>query len=75
MQENTQSNIIRKLNSHSRYAKLKMALFEYNKIFKSTHVLNLIDNMPLRKAIRTARNRTESYHQLQSFIKKIYIFK
>lgn len=77
MQENTQSNIIRKLNSHARYARLKAALFEYNKIFKSIHVLNLIDNMALRKAIRTARNRTESYHQLQGLIRKIYngIFK
>ena len=28
--------------------------------------------MLLRKAIRTARNRTESYHQLQSLIRKIY---
>jgi TnpA family transposase len=72
MQENTQSNIIRKLNSHARYAKLKAGLFEYNKIFKSTHVLNLIDNMQLRKVLRTARNRTESYHQLQGLIRKIY---
>ena len=45
MQENTQSSIIRKLNSHARYARLRAALFEYNKMFKSTHVLNLIDNM------------------------------
>ena len=77
MQENTQNNIIRKLNSHARYASLKVALFEYNKIFKSTHVLNMIDNMELRKAIRTARNRTEAYHQLQGLIRKIYsgIFK
>lgn len=72
LQENTQSNIIRKLNSHARYARLKAALFEYNRILKSTHVLNLIDNMSLRKAIRTARNRTEAYHQLQSLIRKIY---
>jgi len=77
MQENTQSNIILKLNSHARYVRLRAALFEYNKIFKSTHMLNLIDNMQLRKAIRTARNRTEAYHQLQGFIRKIYngIFK
>ena len=77
MQENTQSNIVRKLNSHARYARLKEALFEYNKIFKSTHVLNLIDNMQLRKVIRTARNRTEAYHQLQGMIRKLYygIFK
>lgn len=77
MQENTQSNIIRKLSSHARYARLKEGLFEYNKIFKSIHVLNLIDNMQLRKVIRTARNRTEAYHQLQRMIRKLYngIFK
>ncbi|MDE1466076.1 Tn3 family transposase [Spartinivicinus poritis] len=72
MQENTQSSIIRKLSSHARYARLKAALFEYNKIFKTTHVLNLIDDMQLRKAIRTARNRTEAYHQLQGIIRKTY---
>ena len=72
MQENTQSNIIRKLNSHARYARLKAALFEYNAIFKSIHVLNLIDDMRLRQAIRSARNRTEAYHQLQSNIRKTY---
>jgi len=77
LQGNTQSNIVRKINSYARYAGLKKALFEYNSIFKSTHVLNLIDNMALRKAIRTARNRTEAYHQLQGLIRKIYrgIFK
>jgi len=77
LQENTQSIIVRKINSYARYAGLKKALFEYNQIFKSTHVLNLIDNMALRKAIRAARNRTEAYHQLQGLIRKIYrgIFK
>ncbi|MDQ5884450.1 MAG: hypothetical protein QG556_790, partial [Pseudomonadota bacterium] len=72
LQENTQANIIRKLNSHARYARLKVALIEYNKIFKTIHILNLIDDMSLRKAIRTARNRTEAYHQLQGTIRKVY---
>lgn len=72
LQENTQSNIIKKLNSYARYASLKKALFEYNNVFKTTHILNLIDSMTLRKAIRAARNRTEAYHQLQSLIRKIY---
>lgn len=72
MQENTQANMIRKLNSHARYARLQAGLFEYNKIFKSIHVLNLIDDMHLRKMLRTARNRTEAYHQLQGLIRKIY---
>lgn len=77
LQENTQSIIIRKLNSHARYSRLRAALYEYNNIFKSIHILNLIDDMQLRKAIRTARNRTEAYHQLQSQIRNIFkgIFK
>lgn len=72
LQENTQSIIIRKLNSHDRYAGLRAGLMEYNKVFKTMHVLNMIENMSLRKAIKTARNRTESYHQLQNFIRKMY---
>jgi TnpA family transposase len=72
LQENTQSTIVKKINSCARYTGLKKGLFEYNKLLKSIHVLNLIDNMTLRKAIRTARNRTEAYHQLQGLIRKIY---
>lgn len=72
LQENTQSNIVRKLKSYARYAGLKKALIEYNTIFKSTHVLNLIDNMSMRKAIRTAeierRLTTSSRGYLEKFI-------
>ena len=77
MQENTQTNLIRKLSSHDRYARLNAALYEYNKIFKSTHVLNMINDIKLRKAIKAARNRTEAYHQLQGMIRQVYhgIFK
>ena len=77
LQENTQTTIVRKLSSHDRYAKLQAALYEYNKIFKTTHILNMINDLNLRKAIRTARNRTEAYHQLQGKIRKVYqgIFK
>ncbi|CAO5682395.1 MAG: Tn3 family transposase ISPsy30 [Holosporales bacterium] len=72
LQENSQSNIVRKINSYARYNDIKKALFEYNKIFKSMHVLNLIERITLRKAIRTARNRTEAYQQLQGRIRKIH---
>ncbi len=72
IQENTQGTIIRKLNSHPRYARLRAALTEYNNIFKSIHVLNLINDMTLRKSIRTARNRTEAYHQFQILICNVY---
>src|SRR5204863_2525650 len=63
LQQNTQAVIIRKLASHKRYSRLQAAFWEYNKIFKSTHVLNLINDEKKRKIIKTARNRTESYHQ------------
>lgn len=72
LQENTQDILMRKLSTHHRYARLNAALYEYNKIFKSTHVLNLIDDFKLRQAIRSARNRTESYHYLQGAIRQIY---
>lgn len=72
IQETTQTTIIRKLSSHDRYSQLNAAIFEYNKILKSTHVLNMINDIELRKAIRTARNRTEAYHQLQGAIRKVY---
>ena len=35
-------------------------------------VLNLINDIHLRKVIKKARNRTESYHQLQNTIRKTY---
>ena len=72
LQENTQTTIVRKLNSHARYASLRAALLEYNKLFKSIHILNLIHYMQLRKVLKTARNRTESYHSLQGLIRKVY---
>ena len=76
-QGNTQTTIVRKLNSHARYASLRAALLEYNRLLNSTHILNLIHYMNLRKVLKTARNRTESYHSLQGLIRKVYngIFK
>ena len=72
LQETKQSIIVKKLSSHKRYGRLKKALWEYNKILSSIHILNLIDNKELRKNIKTARNRTESFHQLQSKIRKVH---
>jgi TnpA family transposase len=72
LQKNTQAVIVRKLASHKRYTRLQAAFWEYNKIFKSTHVLNLINDEKKRKIIKTARNRTESYHQFHRTIRKIF---
>jgi TnpA family transposase len=72
LQETKQSIIVKKLSSHKRYGRLKKALWEYNKILSSIHILNLIDNKELRRNIKIARNRTESFHQLQSKIRKVH---
>lgn len=72
LQQNTQAVIIRKLASHKRYSRLQAAFWEYNKIFKSAHVLNLINDEGKRKVIKTARNRTESYHQFHRMIRKVF---
>jgi TnpA family transposase len=72
LQENTQAVIIQKLSSHKRYSRLQAALWEYNKIFNSTHILNVINDVHLRKVIKKARNRTESYHQMQRAIRKVH---
>lgn len=72
LQQNTQAVIIRKLASHKRYSRLQAAFWEYNKIFKSTHVLNLINDEGKRQVIKKARNRTESYHQFHRMIRKIF---
>lgn len=72
LQENTQAVIVRKLSSHKRYCRLSAALWEYNKIFNSIHVLNLINDVTLRKVLKQSRNRTESHHQLQRTIRKVH---
>ena len=72
LQKTTQSVIIRKLSSHKRYSKLKDAFWAYNKLFHTRHVLTCVDDVNIRQAIKTARNRTEAYHQLHRTIRKVY---
>ncbi len=60
----TQSIIVKKLSSYDRANKTQRALWEYNKILMSLHILNFIDNPLLRRYIRTALNRGEAFHQL-----------
>ena len=72
LQHNTQAVIVKKLSSHKRNIRLKSALWEYNKILKTIHILNLINDESLRQKLRRARNRTESYHQLQRIIRKVH---
>ncbi|MBF0299969.1 MAG: Tn3 family transposase, partial [Oligoflexia bacterium] len=64
----TQSIITKKLSSFKRKNKTRVALWEYDNIFKSIHILNYIDDVLLRQNIQMALNRGESYHQLKRSI-------
>jgi TnpA family transposase len=71
-QESTQATIVRKLSSHKRYSRIKTALWEYDAIFRSLHLLEFIDDPILRSQIRKALNRVESYHQLRKAVAKVH---
>ena len=61
----TQSIIVGKLSSHARRNKTKRALWEYDHIIESLHLLDYVDSSALRKNVHRALNRVESYHQLR----------
>jgi hypothetical protein len=50
--------------SHNRNSRVKHALWEYDSIHSSLHMLNYIDSPSLRQNIQKALNRGEGYHQL-----------
>jgi TnpA family transposase len=62
--DTTQSTLVRKLSSHARNSRVKHALWEYDGIHSSLHLLNYIDSPSLRQNIQKALNRGENYHQL-----------
>ncbi|MFC1659620.1 Tn3 family transposase [Pseudomonadota bacterium] len=64
----TQSNIVGKLSSYARTNKTKKALWEYDNIIKSIHMLNYIDSPMMRTGILQALNRVELYHKLRRAI-------
>ncbi len=64
----TQGVIVGKLSSHARKNKTKRAIWEYDHIIESLHLLNYVDCPVFRKNVHRALNRGESYHQLRRAI-------
>ena len=62
------STIVKKLNSYQKSNKTMKAFAEYDKICRSIHILNYIDNIKLRQSTQTSLNRVEAYHQLKRAI-------
>lgn len=68
MKDTKQSIVVKKLSSYTRRNKTQRALWEFDKIFKSIHTANFIDDPLFRQSIRTALNRGEEFHQLTGAI-------
>ena len=64
MKNTSQSVVVSKLSSHKRSNKTQLAMWEYDKILMSIHILKFIDDPSYQQAIRGALNRIEGYHQL-----------
>lgn len=62
--ETDQLSIIRLFASHDYQSRTKQAFWEYDNILSSLHILNYVDDIRIRQAVRAALNRGEAYHQL-----------
>ncbi len=70
--ETSQHLIVSKLSSHKRKNKTKEALWEYDKILMSIYFLKSINDPVIRKNVRRALNRGESYHKLRRAIANVH---
>lgn len=62
--DSKQEKIIQQLSSHDYKNDVKDAIWEFNGILKSIHIVKYIDESQYQRDIRTALNRGEAYHQL-----------
>ena len=60
-----QSIIVKKLCMQKRNSRVKDALFEYNNILRTRHILKYIGGDAYKGYIRLTLNRGEAYHQLR----------
>jgi TnpA family transposase len=61
----TQSVLISKLSSAKRRNRTLLALWEYDHIYRSMHLLGYVDSPQLRQNVQRALNRGEQYHQMK----------
>ena len=69
--EVSQHIIVSKLSSYKHKNKIKLALWELDKIIMSKYLLRYIDDPIIRQNVRRALNRGEAYHQLRRAIANV----
>lgn len=68
--ETTQSKIIKKLCTYKQNRILK-AIFEFDKLKRSTYTLKYLSDYKLQQNVHRSQNRIESYHQLRAAISQV----
>jgi TnpA family transposase len=71
MKKTSQANLIKKLCHLPATNDLKKAIFEYDKLVRSTYTLKYMMDSKLQKTVNKSQNRIESYHQLRADISKV----
>lgn len=71
LKEMSQGTLIRKLCTYTQPNPTRYALFEFDKLIRSTYTLRYARDPQLQRNIHRSQNRIESYHQMRSAIAQV----
>ena len=71
LKEMTQGTLIRKLCSYTASNPTRRAIFEFDKLVRSSYTLRYLRDPQLERNVHRSQNRIESYHQLRSTIAQV----
>jgi TnpA family transposase len=71
LKEMTQRTLIRKLCTYTAPNPTRRAIFEFDKLVRSTYTLRYLRDPQLERNVHRSQNRIESYHQLRSTIAQV----
>lgn len=72
MKEMTQSTLIKKLCTYKQESRNRAALYEFDKLIRSIHMLKYLLDPTIQSNTHRSQNRVEQYHQLRGAIAQAY---
>lgn len=67
----TQGTLIRKLCNYTQANPTRRAIFEFDRLIRSTYTLRYLRDPQLQRNVHRSQNRIESYHQLRAAIAQV----
>jgi len=67
----SQSVLVRKLCTLSGHHRTRKAIFEFDKLIRSTYTLQYLRDPQLQRNVHRSQNRIEAYHQLRSVLAQV----